>query len=151
MNKIQYPVQVIDCIRDVILNMAWHYFNPQEASLAGKGFVTLLMTLGDWSLTKQGYLQDLGVNPAAWASRYARVQAIQSANDSVIISQQMFTQCLGDGQAQYMTITYKANLYLTGKQPVKEFREPWDKVQWDQVPWNDPWDGHTWPFGKSNP
>jgi hypothetical protein len=124
MKKIQYPVQVVDCIRDIILNLAWHKLNITGASFAGREFMAMAAYLSDYSLTKMGSFQELGINPAAWTSRYARTLAIQYANDSVVMTQQLLVQCLSRSRKQYQDFVTKAN------KKIPEAKEKWNGDVW---------------------
>lgn len=139
MQSIRYPVQVIDAIRDIILNVAWQYFQPtgegfhfvqDKAFMALAGYPFNGYLSDDYlSSDDMKYFQGLGINPMAWASRSARTQVITSATRSVVICQQMLVDWLQNDDRQYKVVVKKLNNdYLTG-----------DKA----------WTGSIWPFGKS--
>ena len=138
MQPIRYPVQIIDAVRDIVLNVAWQYLQPSGSrwhfiwdqaflELAGYPFNGFLSD--DYlSSSKMKYLQDLGVNPTAWASRSARTQVITSATRSIVICQQMLVDWLQNDNNQYKAVVTDINSnYLEGKSP---------------------WTGSVWPFGK---
>lgn len=157
MNKIQYPVQIIDCLRDIIFNILWVKlgesdlkFDPGSGWLAyaqntidlGKGafYITLMNSFDDETISTPEYLPDLGINANAWASRYVRTKAIACAVDNIVISQQMLVQAFKDVPKEYKTMVYKANCVLNGKTID-------DPPNIDKVTWNAPWDGFVWPYG----
>lgn len=137
MQSIRYPVQVIDALRDVVLNVAWQFIQPTGGfSLSDNAFMLLAGYpfngyLSDDYLSKDGvqYFQGLGINPTAWATRSARTQAITSATRSVVICQQMLVDWLQNDDRQYQGVVKGLNkdLQLAGE------RE---------------WTGSIWPFGK---
>jgi hypothetical protein len=139
MRKIRYPVQALDAVRDMILNLAWVQFNitvPMDKNAIA--FMELEETLSDDNLIKRGFFQDLGVNPMAWASRYARNQAIQWANHSVVLDQQALVQGLAahSGSGTFEDFVKEANVHIGS---LDKDRHP--------VPGRKQWDGFVWPFG----
>ena len=134
MKPIRYPVQAIDAVRDIILNLAWQYFNPTGNPLWDHKFIALAGLLSDDVLTAGQYFEGLGINPTAWASRYARTQAIRCANHSIVICQQMLVDYLQNRDETYQTLVVgEANKKLSAH-GVKEL-----------------WSGSIWPFGESLP
>jgi phosphatidylserine/phosphatidylglycerophosphate/cardiolipin synthase-like enzyme len=81
-----FPVQVVDALRDFILNI----MGAVEAGDTGGLAVTVAMA--DWlSDDKPGFrnaLINAGVNPTGWASRYARNAAIGASTTVLRLSQQ---------------------------------------------------------------
>jgi len=82
-SPIGYPVQAIDAIRDIVVNViaALAEKNGEEALTA-----SVLEALTDENL--RDALGTLGINPAAWASRFIRNYAIAHAQSHVRLSQQ---------------------------------------------------------------
>jgi hypothetical protein len=138
MNNIKYPVQAIDAIRDIILNLAWENLNPTGEGPDGLKFMALAGYLNDDSLTTTQDFQELGINPTAWASRYARTQAIAYANDSVVLCQQTLVQCLSIGKGPYDDIVRNANKGIGALDENGVV-----------VPGRHPWSGAVWAFGES--
>jgi hypothetical protein len=139
MRKIRYPVQALDAVRDMILNLAWVRFDiTVPGSPNAIAFMELEETLSDDNLIKRGFFQDLGVNPMAWASRYARNQAIQWANHSVVLDQQAMVQGLAahSGSKTFDDFVEDANARIGS---LDEARNP--------IPGKIQWDGFVWPFG----
>ena len=141
MQPIRYPVQVIDALRDVVLNVAWQYLLPTGGFfdfVANKSFMELAGFPFDGYFSDDylssddvKYFQGVGINPLAWATRSARTQVITSANHSVVICQQMLVDWLQNDNGQYNSLVKNLNEnYLTGKHA---------------------WTGSVWPFGKSAP
>jgi phosphatidylserine/phosphatidylglycerophosphate/cardiolipin synthase-like enzyme len=100
MAKLPYPVQVIDAIRDVALNVLWHLApdEKQGETVAMAEYAVrddndlhdLAKTFAAEKLDRipdmNQLFQDLQVNPVAWASRFARKFAIESAKKRVFIA-----------------------------------------------------------------
>jgi hypothetical protein len=147
MQPIRYPVQVIDAMRDVILNVAWQYFQPHmPVSLLDTGqhlWNMAFMELAGYpfngylsddylSQAKIQYFQRLGINPTAWATRSARTQVITSATRTVVICQQMLVDWLQNSDTQYQAVVKRLNddVSLAGEKA---------------------WTGSVWPFGTCPP
>ena len=135
MQPIRYPVQVIDAMRDVILNAAWQHAQQMGLyrpflSLAGFPFDGYLSD--DYlSSNEVQYFQELGISPLAWASRSARTKVITSATHSVVICQQMLVEWLQNSDKNYQAVVKGINDKL--------------KLSVDNA-----WHGSIWPFGKSS-
>lgn len=139
MKKIRYPVQALDAVRDMILNLAWARFDISTPGGPNAiAFMELEETLSDDNLIKRGFFQDLGVNPMAWASRYARNQAIQYANHSVVLDQQALVQALAahSGSNSFKDFVKDGNIRIGS---LDKDGKP--------VPGKNQWDGFVWPFG----
>ncbi len=80
-----YPVQVIDGIRDFIINVI-----AVLAEKNGSDELTVLAVnaAGDENLRHELSNLGISINPAAWASRYARNHAISQAQSNLRLSQQ---------------------------------------------------------------
>ncbi|MCJ1283553.1 hypothetical protein MMC26_002883 [Xylographa opegraphella] len=125
MNSIQYPVQLIDALRDLMLNIVWSLniyklpsFNIMPQAVA---------ELGDDNSEIMTTLSELGVTSAAWATRYARTQAVANAVNSLHISTELLVNFLQVGNPKYQALvnTINTDLGLTG---------------------NYAWNGYLWPF-----
>ena len=134
--EINYPMLIIDAIRDILLNLFWQW----HAKWSDDGFAPMRFglhvfeankILGDDTLNSTLF-QVYGINPTAWASRYTRTWAIASAKSSVVICQQMLAQTLQIGEGDYQTIVGKVNESIGAE------GDPKTK-----------WDGTIWPIGKS--
>ena len=130
MKAIQYPVQVVDAIRDVILNLAWQYYNPHAFEEYSEKFLLLAGALSDDKIAPLLF-HELGINPTAWASRYARIQAITAASKNIVICQQMLVCCLQNDTKEWMTFANEKSAQIKAKGGLGE-----------------PWDGALWPIGK---
>ena len=139
MKDIDYPVQIIDAIRDLTLNIFWQ--DNADSKELGLWISGLHKALSDDLLSGTSFANDfvaspkpfvdLKINPTAWASRYARANSISIAKNSVIISQQMLVNSLMMDNGDYQGLVQKVNSTL-------DLNKPTDK-----------WDGFLWPFGKS--
>lgn len=116
-----YPVQVVDGIRDFIVNVI--------AVLAEKnGDDTLTASVVN-ALTDENLRDELGelgisINPAAWASRYARNYAICHSQSHLRLSQQaLVMDDLATGSQEYRELVDTINEMLGTS-----------------------WDGYIWPF-----
>ena len=134
MTSIKYPVQFIDAVRDMLLNIVWQssaggQFERAFGDLMIK-WVHALSDSGDFA--KSSIFRTLGINPAAWATRYARTATVARATHSVHIGQQTIVNYLQVGNSSYdgVVAQINENLSLT-KEPNK-------------------WNGYIWPFGESS-
>ena len=127
MKNIDYPIQIIDALRDVVMNLCWQWSADQPLLLP-------------WPVDLRGSLI-WGLNKAlSDESLYGFVfKAIANAKSSVIISQQMLVDSLPMDNGDYRTLVNgdKANNKI-GLNEQYGFKK-------------EPWDGFTWPFGKSQP
>jgi len=135
MNDIQYPVLIIDGIRDLLLNAWWQWIADKSDEALGKSLYTLNLLLGDDTQTNllnyKSLFVPLRINPTAWASRTSQVRAVAAAKTSVIICQQMLVDYLQAKESEWQTKVV---------QPVNEL------LKIDKSPQK--WDGFIWPFGK---
>lgn len=132
---INYPMLIIDAVRDVLLNILWQShakWSDDGLSLMrfGLHIFEANKLLGD-DVLNSTLFQAYGINPTAWAGRYTRTWAIASAKHSVIICQQMLGQTLQKGEADYDKLVAKVN----------------DKIEAKGDP-KMAWDGTIWPIGK---
>ena len=145
MKNIDYPIQMIDALRDVVLNLAWQWSADQLAltiiekpvDLRGLLIWTLNKALSDDSLYAL-VLKENKINSLAWASRTAKIHAISNAKHSVIISQQMLVDSLPmDDNDDYRKL-------INGDKPKNKIglNEQYGFKK-------EPWDGFIWPFGKA--
>jgi hypothetical protein len=128
MDKLEYPVQIIDAVRDLVLNVLFRIF----WTTAGGAFVRVFKTLTLPSITDDKMMasyQKAGVTPTAWASRIARCQAIAHAKQAVYIDAQILGCFLHQSNPNWKTRLEQINekVKLTGKSA---------------------WDGVVWPYGK---
>jgi hypothetical protein len=116
MKEIPYPVQIIDAIRDVALNVLWHIVPTDKPTSVP--LVEWIMrddsdfaVFADLAATKvtdekaaklraipsiTKVFKTVEVNPVAWASRYTRKFAIENATKSVYLTYvlQFYSPCL---------------------------------------------------------
>lgn len=118
-----FPAQIFDAVRDFILNVlaviAEKYFSQQLDLVA-----FFAKTLSDDNPDFRALLKDAGINPAAWASRYAKNYAVSRAQSSVRFNQQKFVMDdLAHGSPAYMQLVAEINKYAHVK-----------------------WKGYIWPY-----
>lgn len=69
--QIQYPVMIIDAVRDFALNLYWQQhvgdYDTKSPSL-GERMWRWNKVLGDEVLSGAGIFNNFGINPVAWAS-----------------------------------------------------------------------------------
>lgn len=121
-----FPMQVVDAVRDFLINVA---AVAAEKSVRDKhmpcDFFTpcIVKALDDGNPLFRAALKKAKINPAAWASRYARNYAISQAQSSIRFSQQKFVMDdLRDNQ-QYKALIARINAKL-----------------------GTDWDGYIWPY-----
>ncbi|KAL8343743.1 hypothetical protein RB601_004316 [Gaeumannomyces tritici] len=83
---IAYPAQLLDAVRDIINQILFEVLSAFSDPLSS--YIASLVN-GTSDVNVMSDLKSLGVTPAAWASRAARVHAISQARDNVYMSQQM--------------------------------------------------------------
>lgn len=113
---IEYPAQVITAIRDVFYQLVW---------AKTPSWLPLVAELTSDARLDSAF-EDVGVNPATWASRAARAQAVSQAQDYVILSQAMLVNWVMVPETAWQKLVAKIN---------------------DDM--NIGWDGKIWPFGES--
>ena len=146
MNDIQYPVLIIDAMRDLLLNAWYQYMADKSDEALGKSLYTINLLLSDDVQTnmftvsaKSAIFLPLRINPAAWASRTSQVRAIAAAKTSVIICQQMlvdYLQAKSDSEKEEES-EWQTKVVRPLNQHLKINNSPKQK-----------WDGFIWPFGK---
>jgi hypothetical protein len=131
MLKIDYPIQIIDCLRDIYMNVEWQKMARSTEREQGADIYSAYGWLKDDTFFFGGLLSTLGINPNAWASRTARNVAVEQAQSSIYISQQMLVDYLQSGSQEFKDLRDKINSAtgLTAK-----------KLDWE---------GWIWPYGKS--
>lgn len=99
MKNVDYPIQIIDALRDIVMNLCWQwsadqfYLLEKPWDMRGSLIWAMNKVLSDESL--YGFVfKDSKIKPLAWASRTAKTHAIANAKSSVIISQQMLVDSL---------------------------------------------------------
>jgi hypothetical protein len=129
MAQIPFPVQVVDAIRDVAVNVLWNSLpDSEKGAKMVKIDHALREDLNALGISLDAF-QTLQINPVAWASRLARRVAIEYAEKSVYISQQMIVDTLqiGDGKTQYDEAVKKINAKVAG---ANQAYVPWDGAIW---------------------
>ncbi|MCJ1385496.1 hypothetical protein MMC17_008619 [Xylographa soralifera] len=125
MDSIQYPVQLIDALRDLMLNIIW---SLKVFKLPSFNIMPLAVAeLADDNSEILYALSELGITSAAWASRYARTQAVANATTSLHISNELLVNFLQVRNPKYQELvsTIDTDLGLTGSYA---------------------WNGYLWPF-----
>jgi hypothetical protein len=83
MNKIAYPIQVIDAVRDVILNVLFRMLWVRNNNFIRMFSKLIVPAVTDEKLKTS--FEDAAVSPAAWTSRITRCKAIASARSDFIL------------------------------------------------------------------
>ena len=134
MNDIKYPVQFVDAVRDMLLNIVWQAgigtSASSEKALGDLMIKAVNMLRDDGSFISDYVYSILGINPAAWATRYARTKAIATATQSVYIGQQTIVNYLQVGNGAFDGVVQSINTSLGLKDAPRK------------------WNGYIWPFGK---
>ena len=129
MEKLEYPVQIIDAVRDVALNILFRLYWTTIGRVAISLFdLQTLPALSDQKMMAS--YRKAGVTPTAWASRIARCQAIAHAKQTVYIDAENFGTFLHVNKPEFKDkLLPKINkaVGLTGESA---------------------WDGVIWPYGK---
>jgi hypothetical protein len=125
--NIEYPIQALDAMRDLILNLAWHLLRIHASGFLWAFQPMILATVSDERMLPS--FRNAGVTPTAWASRIVRYKAIEAAQNNVYIDTDTIACCL------------------------HQENEEW--IQWRQaingiigLEGLDAWDGVLWPYGK---
>ncbi|KAK3368471.1 hypothetical protein B0H63DRAFT_528836 [Podospora didyma] len=136
MYHIDYPVQLIDATRDLVLNIVWKIGATTKpdtmASFFKPAFNKLLTAVADSNTEMQARMKNLRITPAAWASRIARNTAIKSAKKSIHISTEMFADFLMDGASEWEKLVKNVNGKDDANSAIKLS-----------------WDGHLWGYDKT--
>jgi hypothetical protein len=131
MKKIAYPVQVIDAVRDLVLNILYRLFwvhNNDYIHTFSMLFMPVVADVEHQRLEVRTSFADAGVTPTAWASRIARCKAIESAKSAVYIDAAVIA----------------CSLHLDKE---KNFQPYLDQLNKDVgLTGNDKWDGILWPY-----
>jgi hypothetical protein len=118
-----YPAVIFDAIRDFTLNVV---SAVAQAKVSRQMDWTALVAniLSDDSPTFRNLLSDVLINPAAWASRYARNHALSQARVSARLSQQkLVMDDLFNSNQEFKNLVQDINNYVGSN-----------------------WDGYMWPF-----
>ncbi|KAL8287844.1 hypothetical protein RB597_000067 [Gaeumannomyces tritici] len=124
---IAYPAQLLDAVRDIINQILFEVLSAFSDPLSS--YIASLVN-GTSDVNVMSDLKSLGVTPAAWASRAARVHAISQARDNVYMSQQMLV-----------------NWDLTANEYTKfaiNFINSWFNKKIPEITFH--WDGKVWPY-----
>ena len=133
MTGLQYPVQFVDAVRDLFLNILWQSNAGLSERELGAFMINVVDAFNDDTgyLTKSIIFPKLSVNPAAWATRIARNHAISKARHSVRISQQMLVDSLQLSSPAYTGLVKTTNTNLLSSKDSQK------------------WNGYMWPIGMS--
>jgi len=143
MASIKYPVQFVDALRDVSLNVAWEVFDISWDSVVSKkngvalkagAFGMVLDNLNDTKMKTYLNAHHIHITPAAWASRIARCTAIGNAQKSVHICSELFATFIG-GNKEKEGADGRYNLFVD------------DEIN-HNLPAGHKWNGRIWPFGR---
>lgn len=128
MQSIEYPIQLIDAIRDIVLNVGWRLLWAQKGKSYISGFKGWFMEpLADTALLPS--FRKAKITPTAWASRIARTAVIQKAKETVYIDIQTIAgyDQFNDGQ------------WTKGRDEINKAL----KLKGDSA-----WNGVLWPYGE---
>jgi hypothetical protein len=130
----QYPIQAIDALRDLALNVV-HYVIGTKLGASSKTILSPhqiafnLVTAAVQNKALTASFQTAKVTPAAWATRTMRCKAIAEAKEKVYIDAEIIGCFLQNGNTEWETMRGKINTtYL-------------------QLAEKDNWDGILWPYG----
>lgn len=125
-HKLRYPIQIIDAIRDLVLNLLWHLIQIRAPHFLWAFETMVISTLSDHNLVQS--MRAASTSPAAWASRIARCKAIELAQHHVYIDTDTIACCLhrddNDWKKQRRSINDVLGLFG-----------------------GEEWDGNVWPYG----
>ena len=133
-----YPAQLLDGLRDILLNALW-YAGEDEAAKKGakvnKQVLDFEKLSDTWlvNLVMQPFALKVGTAPAAWASKTARLVAIRRATTSVHISSQTLVDYFMSNNPMWEKVVGEANKALG--------------IEGSEHKWN-PKEAHLWPFGE---
>ncbi|MEN3331001.1 MAG: hypothetical protein V7641_366 [Blastocatellia bacterium] len=122
LSPIGVPVQIFDAIRDLILNVVAVVVETHIYDFTPL-IVYINKLLSDDNPAFRSILNEAGINPAAWASRYARNYAVSRAEQSIRFSQQSFVDPYALFSSEYVNLVNEINTVL--------------KINWD---------GYIWPY-----
>lgn len=152
MADLRYPVQIVQLLKDLILNIAWSRLSKVDETaddqtkklfkmlpIQGIAMILVNALFAEKHDSRDQLLQaigrplinpykDLQINPNAWASRMTRLNAIANATESVVICQQRIVLNPNDDQQKAYELMNDTML-LKGEQR---------------------WDGMAWPYGMRN-
>ncbi|KAK1833511.1 hypothetical protein QBC39DRAFT_401416 [Podospora conica] len=92
-----YPSQLLDAFRDILLNISWHYSQafPPTDTISGANAVYDAVDALHNLLEKTSFITDaVSTHRAAWASKYARLWAIENATQCIHMTAQSFVEKL---------------------------------------------------------
>jgi len=169
MTNIRYPVQMIDALRDLAVNVVWHLTHQiggagdgpvEKAKETEHGFFDTLWDLAGrlkdtgirtaaikslWdfveSVKDTAVLDTLGemqIQPAAWASRHVRVEAIAAAKSTVRMSVEHLVYYDLVKQDEWQKVMTEVNNMTAGIHKVKP----------ESLDEKSKWNGWLWPYGK---
>lgn len=137
MDKLEYPIQIIDAIRDLILNIlfrkVWTSTYLTRSMALGRYWSKMVPALADARLLSK--FHDAGVTPAAWASRITRCKAVSSAKSTVYIDAATIA-CALHLDDPYPKDPKKQNRFIHEVLPTVNEKGQMDgKDGWDGVLW----------------
>ncbi|KAL8378012.1 hypothetical protein RB595_008619 [Gaeumannomyces hyphopodioides] len=124
-SDVAYPAQLLDAIRDIINQILYELLSAFSLS----SYIAPIVN-GTSDAYMMSDFKSLGVVPAAWASRAARVHAISQAKDSVYMSQQMLVNW-------DLTTSFGSEFAIN-------FINTWFQKKIPEVHFH--WDGKVWPY-----
>lgn len=83
-----YPADAFNGVRDFLLSLLAFFIETKYKKLASTLTVSVATLLDDDEPLFRTFLKDVGINPAIWASRYARNYTIKNAQRCIRLSQQ---------------------------------------------------------------
>jgi hypothetical protein len=139
MKDLEYPVQIIDGIRDLLLNLFFRKMWVAAKNNSDRSeiyyFPGFLGIVNDRLLNPK--FMKGGVTSAAWASRIARCTAIENAQTQVYIDTEAIASFLHTNEAAWSEKNTK-----TGKTMIEQIND------YAELGGKDAWDGVLWPYGK---
>ena len=94
-NRLSYPAQLLDGLRDLLLNATWYSNGPDWK------WLSMAILLSDTPVLPISSLAvSMGTTPAAWASKHARLYAIENTTTSVHVTTQVLADYFMSKQPQ---------------------------------------------------
>jgi hypothetical protein len=127
MDKLQYPIQAVDGIRDFMYNLIFRRMWATDKDDAPTFRQIVIPRLNDRNI--KPLLDQAGITAAAWASRIARYEAITAARSQVYIDAAAIACWLHKADKSWNT-NGQPNLDWLNEQLKLKGKDQWDGVIW---------------------
>jgi hypothetical protein len=128
MDKIAYPIQIIDAVRDVIVNILFRIFWVSKNDFIYYFDSFILPAVSDEKLMAS--FEKAGVTPTAWASRITRCKAIASAKSAVYIDAAVIACSLHLDDKDSNNKVFGPVLQQVNKAVGLKDKDGWDGILW---------------------